>query len=64
MDLDAACVFCQIVAGTSPASIVYEDDAILGFLTIGPVTPGHLMLIPKQHATYVAEMDEETGAQL
>src|SRR5262249_40047503 len=46
------------------ASIVYEDDGILGFLTIGPVTPGLLILIPKRHATCVSEIDERTGAQL
>jgi histidine triad (HIT) family protein len=40
------CVFCDIVAGKAPASKVYEDATICAFLTIGPVTPGHLLVIP------------------
>jgi len=58
------CVFCQIVAGESPASIFYEDDIVLGFMTIGPVTTGHAMIIPKRHAAYLADLDEETGRHL
>lgn len=58
------CVFCQIIAGKSPASIFYEDDVVLGIMTIGPVTTGHAMVIPKQHVAYLGEMDEETGRHL
>ena len=58
------CIFCQIVAGESPASIFYEDDIVLGIMTIGPVTTGHSMLIPKQHASFLADMDENTGRHL
>ena len=58
------CIFCQIVAGKSPASIFYEDDLVLGFMTIGPVTTGHSMIIPKQHAAYLADLDEETGRHM
>ena len=60
----ADCIFCQIVAGKSPSSIFYEDDLVLGFMTIGPVTTGHSMIIPKQHAAYLADLDEETGRHL
>ncbi|HZU77157.1 MAG TPA: HIT family protein [Dehalococcoidia bacterium] len=58
------CIFCEIVAGRAPASVTYEDNRVLGFLTVGPVTPSHLMVIPKRHYAFVAEMDEETGAHL
>lgn len=58
------CIFCQIVAGKSPASIFYEDETLLGFMDIGPVTTGHAMIIPKRHAASLAELDEETGRQL
>jgi len=58
------CVFCKIVSGESPASIFYEDDIVFGVMTIGPVTTGHAMVIPKQHAPYLADMDEETGRHL
>jgi histidine triad (HIT) family protein len=57
-------VFCQIVAGESPASIFYEDDVALAFMTIGPVTVGHALIIPKRHAAYLADLDEDTGCHL
>lgn len=55
------CVFCEIVAGRSPVSPFYEDDVVLGFMTLGPVTEGHAMVVPKKHATYLADLDEEAG---
>ncbi len=58
------CIFCQIVRGESPASIFYEDDIVLGIMTIGPVTTGHSMLIPKQHASFLADLYENTGRHL
>lgn len=45
-----ACVFCEIVAGTSPASRVAENALALAFLTIGPIRPGHTLVVPKRHA--------------
>lgn len=58
------CVFCQIVAGKSPVSKVYEDDRALVLMTIGPVTPGHAMVIPKAHVPYMDALDEDLGAHL
>lgn len=58
------CIFCKIVRGESPVSKFYEDEDVLGLMTIGPVTEGHAMVIPKRHATYLAEMDEQTGRRL
>lgn len=58
------CVFCEIVAGTSPASVVYKDDLSLAMMTIGPVNPGHVLVLPKRHAAYLADLDEETGGHL
>ena len=58
------CVFCAIVARDAPASIVYEDEIACSFLTIGPVNPGHLLVIPKQYTPSLANLDEETGMHL
>ena len=58
------CVFCQIVAGESPASVFHEDELVLGFMCIGPVTTGHALIVPKKHAAYLADMDEDTGRHL
>jgi histidine triad (HIT) family protein len=58
------CIFCDIVAGKAPASIVYEDEIVCSFLTIGPVNAGHLLVIPKQHKPSLSDLDEETGMHL
>jgi histidine triad (HIT) family protein len=60
----ADCIFCAIVASSAPASIVYDDADLLAFLDIRPVTPGHLLIIPKRHAPSLAELDETTGARM
>lgn len=58
------CVFCEIVAGRAPASVVHEDDCCLAIMTIGPVNPGHLLVLPKAHAPYLADLEEATGGHL
>jgi len=56
------CIFCRIVAGSSPASRVWEDADTLAFMDIHPVTPGHLLVIPKRHAACLADLTpQETG---
>jgi len=44
------CIFCKIVKGEIPCFKVYEDEKVLAFEDINPVSPGHTLLIPKQHA--------------
>jgi histidine triad (HIT) family protein len=56
------CVFCRIVAGAE-ASVVHEDDDVLAFLTIGPVNPGHVLVIPKQHYPDLADLPEPLAAR-
>ena len=58
------CIFCQIIAGKSPASLCYEDDLVIGLMDIAPVNSGHMMVIPKRHATYLADLDESTGRRM
>jgi histidine triad (HIT) family protein len=58
------CVFCGIVEGTEPASVIYEDAALLAFLDIRPINSGHLLVIPKPHAAFLADLDELTGARM
>jgi len=45
------CVFCAILAGRSPASVFYEDELGVGFLSTGLVTTGHALIVPRGHAT-------------
>lgn len=43
------CIFCKIVAGDIPVTKIYEDEEILSFLDIGPLSDGHTLVIPKEH---------------
>ena len=58
------CVFCQIVAGELEASVVHDDERTLVFLDIRPVTAGHLLVVPRRHASSLAELDPQDGAEL
>ena len=50
------CVFCDIVAGKIPATILYQDDKALAFRDIHPQAPTHFLVIPKEHVPSVAEL--------
>jgi len=43
------CAFCRIVAGDEPGSVVFEDEASVGFLDNRPLFPGHVLLVPRDH---------------
>ena len=43
------CGFCKIVAGKIPSTKIYEDDAVLAVMDIGPIVKGHVLVIPKAH---------------
>jgi histidine triad (HIT) family protein len=58
------CVFCAIVEGTAEASFVYRDDRVAAFLDIGPVTAGHLIVIPLRHLASLADIPDDLGAHL
>lgn len=45
------CLFCKIVRGEIPASVVYEDDRVIAFDDIHPQTPVHTLIIPRTHYT-------------
>src|SRR5436190_19782867 len=44
-----SCLFCRIVAGEIPGSIVYEDERVLAFNDINPQGPTHVLVVPKKH---------------
>ena len=58
------CVFCRLVAGTLPISIIAETDDILAVMDIQPVNPGHALVIPKAHAPYLADLNASLAAQI
>ena len=46
---DPDCIFCKIVAGELPATIVDEDERTIAFMDIAPATRGHALVIPRAH---------------
>lgn len=58
------CVFCRIISGDIPSYKIYEDDNVMAFLDIAPVSPGHALIIPKKHIANMEEMDDEVLHQV
>lgn len=57
-------VFAKILAGEIPCHRVYEDDHVLAFLDVAPLSPGHVLLIPKEARPTLGELSDEAGAAL
>ncbi len=62
--MDDDCVFCRIIAGQSPASVVREDALTLAFMDMRQFHPGHVLVVPKVHVADVRDLDDETGAAM
>jgi len=61
------CIFCDIIQGEKPATIVYESDRVLIFKDIFPRAPIHLLVIPKKHIRSLNDLttdDQETVAAM
>lgn len=58
------CLFCKIIAGEIPATIVHRDDELIAFQDIQPQAPTHLLIIPKLHLATINEADSQHQALL
>jgi histidine triad (HIT) family protein len=59
MSADPDCLFCKIAAGEIPATRVAEDDRTITFMDINPATRGHVLVIPREHAKDLLEIEPE-----
>lgn len=57
------CLFCKIAGKVIPSEVVYEDDAVLAFLDIHPMAPGHTLIVPKIHSENILDLPEEDVAK-
>ncbi len=55
------CIFCKIIAGDIPSTVVYEDDLIKAFRDISPQAPVHIIIIPKVHISSANEINTENS---
>lgn len=53
------CLFCKIVAGEIPATMVAQDEHTVAFMDINPANPGHMLVVPRNHAKDLLEIDPE-----
>jgi histidine triad (HIT) family protein len=53
------CIFCKIIKGEIPCFKVFEDDNVLAFADINPISKGHVLIIPKRHVENMWEATEE-----
>ncbi len=53
------CIFCKIARKEAPASMVYEDGAVMVFMDIRPVSKGHTLIIPKRHYVDIYGMPDQ-----
>ena len=53
------CVFCEIIKGEIPSEKVYEDEDVIAFKDINPVTLIHILVIPKKHIATLLDVTEE-----
>jgi diadenosine tetraphosphate (Ap4A) HIT family hydrolase len=58
------CIFCEILAHREPGSFVYRDEVVAAFLTIGPINPGHLLVVPTRHAGGVGDLTGRENAAM
>lgn len=56
---DSDCIFCKIVAGELPSTIIDEDERTIAFMDIAPATRGHALVVPRVHSTDLLTVSEE-----
>jgi histidine triad (HIT) family protein len=58
------CLFCKIARKEIPSEIVYEDEWSLGFLDVHPLSLGHTLVIPKEHANNIIDLPQDQVGRL
>ena len=51
------CIFCKIVAGSPPATILYHDEQVTAFRDLHPVAPTHILIVPNKHIASVSQLE-------
>ncbi|GIG21279.1 HIT family protein [Cellulomonas chitinilytica] len=59
-----ACLFCEIVAGRIEASVVHSDDLVIAIMDLHPVSPGHVLVIPRKHSEAITDLPRAEMARV
>jgi histidine triad (HIT) family protein len=62
--MSEACLFCRIIAGEIPATIVHADDLVIALRDVAPQAPTHVLLLPREHIASAADLTEAHGTLL
>jgi diadenosine tetraphosphate (Ap4A) HIT family hydrolase len=57
----ADCLLCRLVRREVEVSMVHEDDWTVVFMDIRPIVPGHVLVVPRAHAPFLADLDPRTA---
>ena len=58
------CIFCKIIKGEVPCGKIYEDEHVLVFLDINPISKGHCLVVTKEHYETLLEIPEDESIYL
>ena len=58
------CIFCKLIKRKFPISVVYEDEKVISFMDIQPINSGHVLIIPKTHASYLKDLNPDVGGHM
>ncbi len=58
------CPFCDIAAGRGPASIIYQDDAVMAFMTLRPFAAGECTVIPREHIDHFTDVPDDVAQRI
>lgn len=61
---DEPCVFCRILDGEAPGTIVFRDESCTAFLDLIPINPGHVLVVPNDHAVYLEDLEADQAGHL
>lgn len=59
-----SCIFCEVAAGRAPASIAWQDDTCIAFMDLFPLSEGHVLVVPREHAPLLNHLPEATRDHL
>jgi histidine triad (HIT) family protein len=58
------CIFCKIVSGDIPSSVVYEDEDFKAIMDISPASRGHIIIVTKKHFENLFELEDEVAGKV
>jgi len=64
MNQESTCIFCKIIAGDAPASVIYQDEQIMALMTLHPTRPGEFMVIPKDHIDEFCDLPDDLACHI